>query len=333
MFEDQGSLYTNFNLPLIAPTIQLKRKPELKNNSGRWKEHEHKKFLEAVILYGNDWKCVHKYIKSRSSTQARSHAQKFLLKLRKKLKIIPSFDPISQCMKLSNEAIHKIIREIVDSSSMRGQQIDKEKLVKLIMGFANLLIGKSKITETTQTSQVMNSSFSSDKTFLIEKVKKRNDCFIIEKTKKEQTQPEIKTNNIQITSQSDLWKLLLSQQQQTQEVNPNKNVINIISINFSNKNGETVPNLNALLNNNQLAQGNVNTNLKPASLKLNTDFASKMDQTSDSRQNSLTNTSSTVESPERVSFFDDFYEEDSSASFGFNPHHNEMDEVDKFFNW
>ena len=52
-------------------------------SSGRWKEDEHKRFLEAIIKYGNDWKEIEKYVKTRSSTQARSHAQKFFLKIKK----------------------------------------------------------------------------------------------------------------------------------------------------------------------------------------------------------------------------------------------------------
>jgi hypothetical protein len=52
-------------------------------NTGRWTDVEHKKFLEAILIYGNEWKKVQKYISTRSSTQARSHAQKFFLRLKK----------------------------------------------------------------------------------------------------------------------------------------------------------------------------------------------------------------------------------------------------------
>lgn len=55
-------------------------------NTGRWSDEEHKLFLEAILLYGNEWKKVQKYIHTRSSTQARSHAQKFFLRLKKKIK-------------------------------------------------------------------------------------------------------------------------------------------------------------------------------------------------------------------------------------------------------
>ena len=57
----------------------------IKFNNGRWSEEEHKKFIEGILEYGNEWKNVQNVIKTRSSTQARSHAQKFFLKIKKNL--------------------------------------------------------------------------------------------------------------------------------------------------------------------------------------------------------------------------------------------------------
>ncbi len=44
---------------------------------------EHQRFIEAILKYGNEWKNVQKYVRTRSSTQARSHAQKFFVKIKK----------------------------------------------------------------------------------------------------------------------------------------------------------------------------------------------------------------------------------------------------------
>jgi SHAQKYF class myb-like DNA-binding protein len=55
--------------------------------NGRWTEEEHVKFIEAIFIYGNEWKKVQNYLKTRTSSQARSHAQKFFLKLRKDLNL------------------------------------------------------------------------------------------------------------------------------------------------------------------------------------------------------------------------------------------------------
>lgn len=51
-------------------------------NIGRWTEDEHRRFIEAILKHGNEWKAVQRHIKSRSSTQSRSHSQKFFLKIK-----------------------------------------------------------------------------------------------------------------------------------------------------------------------------------------------------------------------------------------------------------
>ena len=66
---------------------------EKKYQSGRWTKEEHEKFIEGILKYGNEWRKVQKIIKTRSSTQARSHAQKFFLKLRKEINITTLSDP------------------------------------------------------------------------------------------------------------------------------------------------------------------------------------------------------------------------------------------------
>ncbi len=66
------------------------KRGDSKYNSGRWSEEEHKRFLEGILTYGNEWKKVQNVIKTRSSTQARSHAQKFFLRIKKDLKFHPS---------------------------------------------------------------------------------------------------------------------------------------------------------------------------------------------------------------------------------------------------
>ena len=51
-------------------------------NEGRWDSNEHMRFLEAINIFGNQWKEVQKFIGTRSSKQVRSHAQKFFMKLK-----------------------------------------------------------------------------------------------------------------------------------------------------------------------------------------------------------------------------------------------------------
>ena len=62
-------------------------KKSTKYNTGRWTQEEHLKFIDGILEYGNEWKKVQSLIKTRSSTQARSHAQKFFLRIKKNLNI------------------------------------------------------------------------------------------------------------------------------------------------------------------------------------------------------------------------------------------------------
>jgi SHAQKYF class myb-like DNA-binding protein len=45
---------------------------------------EHVRFLEALKCYGKNWKKVEEHVATRTSTQARSHAQKFFANIMKK---------------------------------------------------------------------------------------------------------------------------------------------------------------------------------------------------------------------------------------------------------
>ena len=87
-----NTLYPNKISIQIEDNIKEKKK-EIhsetipKYNQGRWNMEEHKKFIMGILEYGNDWKKVQKLIKTRSSTQARSHAQKFFLRIKNDLNL------------------------------------------------------------------------------------------------------------------------------------------------------------------------------------------------------------------------------------------------------
>jgi SHAQKYF class myb-like DNA-binding protein len=55
-------------------------------STGRWEKEEHAKFVEALKVHGKDWGKVQRFVGTRSSTQARSHAQKFFQKVEKYLR-------------------------------------------------------------------------------------------------------------------------------------------------------------------------------------------------------------------------------------------------------
>ena len=52
--------------------------------SGKWTDEEHRRFLQALELYGNCWKKVEEYVRTRSCAQIRSHCQKYFRRMRNK---------------------------------------------------------------------------------------------------------------------------------------------------------------------------------------------------------------------------------------------------------
>ncbi len=150
-----------FRLTFVRPSYNQNKhkiKNEIKNNSinnkikqrknnlsnikyscGRWKEDEHKRFVEAIIKYGNDWKQVQRYVKTRSSTQARSHAQKFFVKI-KKAKILDfNLDLSKTSIKMfhdmikeaSQEKYDKILSALNSVAFERGSNYEKKKREKI----------------------------------------------------------------------------------------------------------------------------------------------------------------------------------------------------------
>ena len=78
--------------------------------NGRWSQTEHFLFIKGCLLYGNYWKKVKKYIQTRSCSQIRSHAQKYLKKLNFKYK--RNKNNINLNFKLSDEEIKKLVNKI-----------------------------------------------------------------------------------------------------------------------------------------------------------------------------------------------------------------------------
>ena len=98
----------------------------LKN--GHWSREEHQRFIEAIFLHGNDWKLVQSYIESRSSTQARSHAQKFFIRMKKKLKI-----ENKTSKNISKDILLNFFKECLPNREIKEE--NRDKLMKIISNF------------------------------------------------------------------------------------------------------------------------------------------------------------------------------------------------------
>ena len=98
-------------------------------HSGRWTEEEHQKFLDGILKHGNEWKKVQQVIKTRSSTQARSHAQKFFLRVKKIIKNNGGNFNINEKDKILENIINTILPNKKGESLTKSQ---KEKLLSAI---------------------------------------------------------------------------------------------------------------------------------------------------------------------------------------------------------
>lgn len=97
-----------------------------KMEQGRWTNAEHRLFLEGLIKYGNEWKMVQKHIKTRSSTQARSHAQKFLIRIKKNIASERNPEAIKK-------KIHMIFKEeMQDDFKPDNLPLFLDKIMKLV---------------------------------------------------------------------------------------------------------------------------------------------------------------------------------------------------------
>ena len=93
-------------------------------NGGRWSNDEHIKFMEAIYKYSNNWREVQKYIGTRTPNQVRSHAQKFILKLR-------TFKDPSLGIDFT-EQNYKNLKEIINKIKEIEEKTKKKNILQLI---------------------------------------------------------------------------------------------------------------------------------------------------------------------------------------------------------
>ena len=115
--------------------IQLNNIPKNNQNNeeniltGKWSDEEHELFIEGILKYGNEWKKVQQIIKTRNSAQARSHAQKFIMKIKKNFKL----DENNTNIKEKNKIIDKIINSILPKKKVESlTKNQKERLLSAI---------------------------------------------------------------------------------------------------------------------------------------------------------------------------------------------------------
>ena len=125
-------------------------------NEGRWSFEEHTKFIEALVEYRKNWKNMQIYIGTRSSSQVRSHAQKFLLKLKTIENPKFNFDFKNSKIKNLNDIIEEIIRKKENNNYEKKHIIDI--LIDLSLTISNensrLSINKKKTKCSKEDSKI-----------------------------------------------------------------------------------------------------------------------------------------------------------------------------------
>ena len=122
------SILDNYEIQLNISSKEPEKK-EVTFQSGKWTDEEHEKFIEGILNYGNEWKKVQQIIKTRSSTQARSHAQKFFLRIKKLMKNSEDRNNIYS----NDKGLEKIISQILPKKYAKNlTENQREKLLSAI---------------------------------------------------------------------------------------------------------------------------------------------------------------------------------------------------------
>ena len=106
-------------------------------HQGRWTDKEHKLFLEGLVLYYNDWKLVQRHIGTRSSTQSRSHAQKFFISVKNKLCHLENES------ELKEHIYQSFVRCLGNKKLISNKKVFCERMYRLVFSMKDIMNIKS----------------------------------------------------------------------------------------------------------------------------------------------------------------------------------------------
>ena len=171
--------YTNQNNLDDNLSENLSRQNDLQN--GRWKQEEHFRFIKGCLLFGNNWKKIKNYVKTRSSAQIRSHAQKYFIKLNKKYHYI-RFD--DEDNKLKNYNLdYDFVKNVIncDLNNVNMEKIEQMILIIFKNSNSNLNIFSERhnntinLNENMLKNEIQTTSKKKEKIFNFIKISKYKD--------------------------------------------------------------------------------------------------------------------------------------------------------------
>jgi SHAQKYF class myb-like DNA-binding protein len=226
-----------------APSINLlQKKTNIKlndssdTNGGRWNKDEQRRFAEAVLKYGNDWKKIQNHIFSRNLTQVRSHAQKFLMKLKENNFVKNKGLDIS----MSWTKVMNYLRSILSYNELKQvlfsiEQIERKKAgKKKIKKIRKIKIEEKENTEYSDLNNSNNETNEGNMHFFFEEEKDRCKYNIKNKTiVKEEDEEQILKKYIEcFNSPSGNITLNTSFEEESFKEKENDNDINDICYKF-----------------------------------------------------------------------------------------------------
>ncbi len=207
-------------------SIELNEDENDNNNilNGRWSQKEHLLFIKGCLLYGNYWKKVKKYIQTRSCSQIRSHAQKYLNKLNKKY--YGNKNNVNNDYDFNLKLNDDEIKRLVNKNKFSEKDMDDAELYILSIFKGNK--DKEKIIDEQEENENIYIK------------NKRNDCekiFNITKVSKEEKEKEkIKMKIIDKEEESNKINNDISENDNINECNDNNENMNINNNNINDNN-------------------------------------------------------------------------------------------------
>ena len=284
---------------LSAPHLKKKRfiDDDTGNTIGRWSRDEHKKFIEAIIKFGNNWKEVQEYVNTRTSTQARSHAQKFFEKIKKNntLKFFDSLDSDysenftnATILQLHNSYGNKSKSEINSIvNKFLSLEYDLPKKRRKIMNNINGISRKKNIGNNNIKNKDLNEDYEENEIY--EELDENKDCKGVNDNDENNDNNNKNNNNNQIDNKkniiynnmvienSNLQECLLNANRIYNDQNPQKLKLNDDINNIYNDNCIYYPNyannieyiLNQFVNNLSYNVNPLDLNANDPKIKLN----------------------------------------------------------------